>query len=87
MYIHGENSKKAFQLLEIERENIESDIQEKLGWLELPDGQDSRIVLYSDSDIRERDNWAEYFRWFREYAEKFRKAFSKMIQNLSFEES
>jgi len=82
-YIRGENAKKAYQLLLKNKEAIEAEIQDNLDWQELPDGQDSRIVLYSDGNIRERDNWAEYFRWFKEYAERFHKAFSDRIQSLS----
>ena len=84
IYIRGENAKKAYQLLLKQKEEIEAEIQDNLDWQELPDGQDSRIVLYSDGDIRESDNWGEYFRWFKEYAEKFHKAFSKRIKAIAF---
>ena len=83
VYIRGENAKKAYQLLLKSKEAIEADIQDNLDWQELPDGQDSRIVLYSDGDIRQKDQWNDYFIWFSEYAERFHKAFSDRIQSLS----
>ncbi len=87
IYIRGENAKKAYQLLVKQKEEIEAEIQDNLDWQELLDGQDSRIVLYSDGDIRERDSWQDCVVWFKKYAEKFHNAFSKRIQNLSFEEA
>ncbi|MBA7704975.1 hypothetical protein ES703_113798 [subsurface metagenome] len=88
IYVNGRNAKTAFFLLEKEKEDIESSMQTDLSWKnDLPGGSACRIAMYRDGDINERDNWAEYFRWFKEYAEKFHKAFSKRIQNLSFEES
>ena len=88
IYTNGKNAKIAFSLLEKEKKDIEAIIGTSLSWQrEVPRGQGCRIAHYRDGDIRERDNWAEYFRWLKEYAEKFHKAFSKRIQNLSFEES
>ncbi len=83
IYIRGENAKKAFQLLLEDKETIETEIQEKLNWQELPDGKDSRIVLYFDGDIRQKSQWNDYFIWFKNHAESFHKAFSDRIQSLS----
>ncbi len=88
IYTNGKNAKKAFSLLEKEKEDIEAVIGTSLSWQrEVPQGQGCRIAIYRDGDIRERDNWTEYFKWFKEYAEKFHRAFSERIQNLSFEEA
>jgi hypothetical protein len=83
IYIRGENAKKAYQLLLKNKEDIEEEIQDNLDWQELPDGQDSRIVLYSDGDIRQKEKWGDYFVWFNKYSERFHKAFSDRIQSLS----
>jgi len=90
IYINGKNAKIGFSLLEKEKEDIEAVIGTSLSrQREVPRGSACRIAIqmYRDGDIRERDNWAEYFKWFTEYAKNFHKAFSKRIQNLSFEES
>ncbi len=84
IYVNGRNAKMAFSLLEKEKENIENSMQTGLSWQnDLPRGSACRIAMYRDGDIKERDNWTEYFRWFKEYAESFHKAFSDRIQSLS----
>ena len=83
IYTNGENAKKAFSLLKEEKEDIETQIQTSLSWQrDVPRGIGCRIALYRDGDIRERDNWIEYFRWFKEYAEKFHQAFAERIKIL-----
>jgi len=68
--------------LEKKKTAIETELSEELNWQELPDGQDSRIALYTEGDISNKENWEEYFNWFENHAEKFHKVFSKRIKNL-----
>jgi hypothetical protein len=85
LYLRGEDAKKSFSLLKQEQEGIEREIGHKLEWQELPDGQDSRIILYSEGNIKDKDKWEQYFKWFKEYSEKFHKAFSARIRKINLD--
>jgi hypothetical protein len=50
--------------------------------MELIDKQDSRIVIYTDGDIKNRDNWDKCFEWFLEMTESFHKVFSPKVKQL-----
>jgi hypothetical protein len=82
IYIRGKNAKTAFKLLMEKKEQIEQSIGE-VDWQELPTKQDCRIVIYRHGiDIRERNNWQDAYKWFKENAEKFHKTFSQVIRSL-----
>lgn len=82
IYIRGKNAKAYFKLLEEKKEQIHKSIGE-IDWQELPDGQDCRIVLYKHNiDIKNRTNWQDANKWFKENAEKFHKTFSPIIRSL-----
>lgn len=82
LYLRGANAKRAFKLLEEDKQAIE----EKTGpleWQELPDGQDCRIVLYrSGINISDKSNWDDAFVWLKSEAELFHKTFSPRIRAL-----
>jgi hypothetical protein len=80
--MRGQDAKKAFGLLHEDRESIETELRSKLDWQELPEGQDCRIALYMDGDIRDREAWSRYYRWFQEHAERFHKVFSSRVKEL-----
>ncbi len=85
IYTNGENAKKAFSLLEKDKKDIESEIQISLDWQrEVTRGKGCRIAVYRDGDIRERDSWQDYIVWFKDYAEKFHKAFAARIKAIEF---
>lgn len=81
--ITGKNSKKAFTLLKKDKDEIESELGEKLEWQELLGRKYSRIVLFTEGDIYKTEQWEEYFQWFQKHAEKFHKIFSERIKNLN----
>jgi len=82
IYMRGESAKTAFKKLEKKKKVIETELSEELNWQELPEGQDSRIILYTEGDIKNKERWEEYFSWCKNYAEKFHRVFSKRIKNL-----
>ncbi len=82
IYMRGDKTKKAFALLRSEQEKIEDEIGVNLDWHELSEGQDCRIILYSEGDIRDKSKWGDYFQGFQEHAEKFHAAFSDRIKRL-----
>jgi hypothetical protein len=84
IYIRGENAKKAFGLLEKDKEGIESDLGVELNWQLLPEGQDCRIILYKDGDLFEKNQWQSYREWFKQWTEKFFSVFSPRIKRLEY---
>ena len=61
---------------------VEKDMGVVLNWQELPDGQDSRIILYSNGNIKDKSQWDEISEWFKKYAELFYKAFNERVKKL-----
>lgn len=82
IYMRGENAKWAFSELMQDKENIEQELNVALQWQELPDGQDSRIVLYRNGNINDRSTWSESAEWFKQWAEAFYKTFSGRVKQL-----
>ena len=77
-----EEAKKAFKLLEQQKPEIEAQLG-PLDWQELPDKQDSRIVVYkSDVDITNPATHLAAFEWLKSKAEAFHRAFSNRIKAL-----
>ena len=82
IYLRGRNAKTAFKLLEEKKEQIEI-LTGQLDWQELPTKQDCRIVLFKhDMDLRNRAIWHDAYKWYKDNAEKFYKAFSPVIRSL-----
>jgi hypothetical protein len=82
IYMRGINAKTAFKMLEQKKEEIENQTGQ-LEWMELPQKQDCRIILYKrDVDIHNRETWQSAYAWYRENGEKFYKAFSPVIKSL-----
>jgi hypothetical protein len=82
IYLRGVNAKTAFKMLEKRKEEIESQTG-PLEWMELPQKQDCRIVLFKhDIDVKDRQTWQNAFPWYKENAEKFYNAFSPIIKSL-----
>ena len=75
IYIRGKNAKRAFSLLNQQKEEIEKHLG-KLDWQELPEGQDCRIIQYRDGDSKNKSSWPELHKWLKDRAELFYTAFS-----------
>jgi len=82
VYLGGSEPKKRFHKLYEDKDEIEREIGEKLDWMELPQGKDCRIVIYTDGDIKNRVNWDKCFEWFLEMTESFHKVFSPRVKQL-----
>lgn len=82
IYLRGVNAKTAFKMLEKRKEEIESQTG-PLEWMELPQKQDCRIVLFKQEvDVKDRHTWQNIYPWYKENAEKFYQAFSSIIKSL-----
>ena len=82
LYMRGENAKKAFFELKKDEDIIEKELDVELNWQELPDGQDSRIILYNNGNIKDKITWDEISEWFMKYAELFYKTFNERVKKL-----
>jgi len=82
LFISGERAKEYFFELKKDEEAIEREVCEKLDWQELPNAQSSRIAIYREVDIWNREQWEEVAEWHRKYSELFYKAFSNRIRDL-----
>ncbi|MEN9407111.1 MAG: hypothetical protein RLZZ455_327, partial [Candidatus Parcubacteria bacterium] len=75
------NSKELFRELYAKREQIESELGEKLNWMELADKKASRIKLSSKGSITDIVMWEERFSWLLKESQNFQKVFSKYLKN------
>jgi murein DD-endopeptidase MepM/ murein hydrolase activator NlpD len=82
IYMRGEKAKEAFSQLHDSKETIESALGTQLNWEELPDGQDSRIILFAEGNLNNRDEWPEMVAWFKTWSEKFYEVFNPRIKVL-----
>jgi aromatic ring-cleaving dioxygenase len=81
--IAGPDAKPHFHLLSQERGEIEEEFGETLEWLELPERQESRIMLHNkQADPNDRDNWPEQHAWLSEKLETFDSVFRARIKRL-----
>ena len=79
----GRQAKPNFHRLHAQREPIEREVGSPLTWLELPDKQRSRVVLYNrEMDPNDRADWPRQQIWLAEHLEAFRGVFAPRIKNL-----
>ena len=82
--ITNKNKAKIFyQLLEVDKEEIENEIGNKLEWRENPDKTSSKILLFNDFDPTNKEKWKEQHIWFKENIEKFDKVFRNRVKELN----
>ena len=75
--IYISNNKDLYHNFVEHKEGIESDLGEKLEWMELPNKKASRIKISTPGDFKNQDNWEGYFEWLLQMTEKFQKVFPK----------
>lgn len=69
------NNKELFYQFQKNRDQIETELNEKLTWKELPNKKTSRILISMEANISENSKWSNYFEWLLDQAEKFYKIF------------
>ena len=77
--IYISNNKELYRHFFEKRYEIESELNEKLEWMELPDKKASRIKISNVGDFDNETEWTKYFEWMQEKAEKFKKVFPRFI--------
>lgn len=74
--------KEMFLQLLAQKAAIEAAFGEALSWEELPERVGSRIAIYRDGDVADRDDWPAYNKWFLHNAGRFREVFQPHIDAL-----
>ena len=69
-----------FNMLNGEREAIESVIGSELEWLSMEDKKSSRIVNRADIDINQAENWQNAFEWYIKQIKLFKTAFEDRVK-------
>ncbi len=85
LYIKGPMAKKAFALLLEERETIEK-VLGPLDWMELPDGQDCRVIQYRNGNSKDQSQWPEIHNWLKKTAEAFHRELGPRVKKLDLSE-
>lgn len=75
----SDNEDLYMKLLE-NKESIESELNEKLEWMELEGKKANRIKISREADITNTEEWEKYFEWFLDKTQKFHKIFPKYIK-------
>lgn len=83
VYINHPESKRLFQALATQREQLEVQLGFVLDWQELPEAQACRIASWRpNSPLEEEASWGEYLEWFVERLVKMNAVFRPAIQAL-----
>ena len=82
LYISNSKTDDRYYKLLEQKDIIESQIGSPLEWMELENKQASRIVLYSDGNIKNRDKWEPYVKWCSEQVVLFHSTFSNILKNI-----
>jgi len=81
------HAKNFYNLLVLDKEEIEAEMQEKLEWRELPDNTKSEIILFKNNvNLSDDKDWNAQYGWFKTNIEKFDKVFRKRIKKLNAED-
>jgi len=84
VYIDHPESKRLFQALAAQREQIEQQLGFALDWQELPEAQACRVASWRpNSPLEEEELWGEYLNWFVERLVKMNDVFRPAIQALA----
>lgn len=82
VYIGNKVADKALPLLEVQKEEIEEELETKLEWNPNPENRDKTIAIYRDANLQNRDEWAESIEWMVNMVQRFRKTFMPRIKKL-----
>lgn len=79
--IYISDSKDLYDGLEAKKDEIESQLGEKLEWKPLPEGKASRIKLSRNGELNNQDSWEDYHQWLCDKVQKFQSVFGSAIKN------
>jgi hypothetical protein len=81
--IYISDSKELYDGLEAKKDEIESQLGEKLEWKPLPEGKASRIKLSRNGELNNQDSWEDYHQWLCEKVQKFQNVFGRAIKDIN----
>ena len=85
--IEGPDAAEFFNLLELQREEIEQDAEFSLLWLPQPDTQNCRIEhSHYDVDPSDEEDWPQQHKWLADRLNAMHRVFSPRIPNLVLED-
>ena len=73
------DNKELFHKFYSHKKEIETEMNMKLDWRELPNKKASRILITHSANFEDKDNWSEQFDWIMDIALKMKKAFRKYL--------
>ena len=73
------DDKELFHKFHSHKTEIETDMDMKLDWRELPDKKASRILISHSADFDNKDKWSAQFDWAMDVALKMKNAFKKYL--------
>ncbi len=73
------DNKELFHKFYSHKKEIETEMDMKLDWRELPNKKASRILITHSANFEDKDNWSEQFDWIMDIALKMKKAFRKYL--------
>ena len=80
------SNKSYYHQLHSQKDEIESELGHKLTWMEQPDSNVSRIMLFKDhSDLNVREHWPNFLEWHMNLAVKFDEVFRERVKLLKSE--
>lgn len=82
LYLRNRIADTVLEQLNKEKEEIETEIGQKLQWNPYPANRDKVIALDLKIDLRKKEKWPEYIDWMVENTRKFMKAFIPRIKKL-----
>lgn len=51
----------------------------QLDWREMPDNKVSRIIIFKEANLNNKEDWKNQFKWFKEVCLKFKKVFKQNL--------
>lgn len=81
--IYIPNSKELFRDLQMRKDAIHQELNQKLVWMELPAKKACRIRAFENGNIVNIDQWETYFDWMLNKVENFQRVFSKHITEVN----
>ena len=71
--------KELYDIFYSKKDEIESEVGEKLKWRRRDDERQSYVEITTDGDVTNKDSWNELNAWFLDISNKFAKAFGNRI--------
>lgn len=87
LFIHGEDAKTWFGLLEEQKPDIERDVGQALSWEELPARKGCRVALYNGGvDPIDEEDWPSQHAWIADALVRLDRAFRPRVRALEMPE-